>query len=122
MKYWDNVKKEDLEVIPGVFDEKLIHEVTWNSWLRYLKEMIDSGIQAIPKEVHSMLKDMLMDQYIDKIHVLEDRIPELEEIQRYLNDPETIKTIQSLQFIVVHGNQENWPKFVEMIRKSLEDN
>ena len=115
---WDSfIKKEELEISPGIINHDAVRELDLNTYLVHIKDMIEMGMNQFPDAVSEHLEDVMADIYLCYIHTFEDRYPELDEIKTHLSIPENVEALQNLTYLCVHATEENWPE----IEKELLD-
>ena len=115
----DYLRREDLEIEPGVIDQDAARELTMNTYLDYIREFIDLGGNEFPDISWDQIENVMVDVFICYTHIFEDRYPEPEEIMEYMRRPETVETRQYLTYRCVHANKEKWPDIVRCIKEQI---
>ena len=115
----DYLSREDLEIEPGVIDEDAVQELTMNTYLNYIREFIELGGNEFPDISWDQMENVMVDVFICRTHVFEDRYPEPEEIMEYIKRSENVETRQCLTYLCVHANKDNWPNVERYIKEQI---
>lgn len=113
----DFVKKEELELAPGVIDEDRVRALTLNTYLVYIKEMINDGTNIFPEVVYDQIESLMMTNYMTSIYVLYNRQPDDDEISAYMNLPENQEARKSMTYLCVNANPDNWPEIEAQLKE-----
>lgn len=123
MKTWDEVTKEELilEYAPGVYatNAELQNQLNWYEYLRHMRDMLRTGILSDSAATREHIQDVLVDIFMNMVHVMEDRSPEPGEIDHYIRGEYAQKTINTLTGIALELTEENWPEFKERMCKEV---
>ena len=117
LKIWDDfIRREELESSPGVIDEDLVRALTLNTYLAYIREMIETGENQYPELVAEQIETTMVSIFISYVHTFEGRYPEPDEISAYLKMPENVEARKNLTILCVHATMENWPGTEKQLR------
>ena len=120
MMIWDEfIKKEELESSPGVIDQDLVRALTLNTYLTYIRDMVNEGMNEYPDFVSDQLEFVMMDIYLCSTYVLEGRHPDNDEISTYLDDPGNVEARNNLAAICVNSNPDSWPEVEEQLKSMV---
>ena len=120
MAIWDDfIKREELEVSPGVIDENLVQALTLNTYLAHIREMLRDGMTEFPEAVSDHIEEAMVSIFISYTHTFENRYPEVEEINAHLALPENAEMRKSLTALAVNSDPDNWPEVEKQLKDML---
>ncbi len=121
-KIWDDfIKREELEISPGVIDQDLVRALSLNTYLVYIRDMVNDGLNQFPEAVTDQLETVMEMIYESYVYVLEGRRPEPEEISAYKKDPENAEALQNMTRLCVSATEENWPELERQMKELIPD-
>ena len=88
-------------------------------YLKYIEGCVELGGYDFYDAASEMMEEVMTEEFMCFIHVIEGRRPEPDEIAEHLRKPENVEIRKFWTSVCMHANKENWPDFVEQLRKEL---
>lgn len=120
MNMWnDYITREDLETETGEIDQEKVRALGINLYLAYIEGCVELGGCEFPDIAAEKVGDIMFDEYSIRIHATEGRWPDPEEIEAYLNRPESIEARKTWTEILTKANEKTWPGILKVFREEL---
>ena len=115
-RIWDSfIKREELESAPGVIDQDRVRALTLNTYLVYIRDMIEMGISEFPDAVAEQIEEVMMEIFLCYTYTFEGRYPEPDEISEHLDQPENVEARKNLTELCINANSDNWPEIEKQL-------
>ena len=123
MTTWYNVKKEEIvhELCPGVTatDGELTNRMNWIEYLNCIRPIVNLKINENEEATLSLIELMLGNVYRQFVAVMENRIPEIEEVEAYKKIPNVRITASYLTHLAMSHTEDTWKEFETDTKQKL---
>lgn len=123
MTTWYNVKKDNIchELCLGVTatDGELIQRMNWAEYIDCIRPIINLKLNENKKETYGLIEIMLGNVYRQVVRVMEDRNPEIEEVEAYKKSQNAIMTATYLTELAMSHTTETWTEFEANMKQKL---
>lgn len=110
------IRKDDVEVIPGVVDLGRLSAAYRRNTLAFLQRVVDTD-EHDPHVVGQWCRDMLMQEYLDHYRNVDGKEPTKEEIYAYNHSREFRASWQDLMEVANEVNADNFPGFIKYLEE-----